>query len=57
MTELRLPNVNDKAPLHVQIEQIRSYLYQLVEQLQISLNDTERLISELSKKENDKNVN
>lgn len=37
--ELRYPHIDKKAPPAVQVEQMRGYLYTLVEQLQMVINN------------------
>lgn len=41
MFDIRLPNINGKTE-HERNEQIKSYLYQLAEQLQFALNSIEQ---------------
>lgn len=37
--ELRYPKIDKNAPLSVQVEQTRTYLYSLVEQLQVVISN------------------
>lgn len=37
--ELRYPHIDKKAPPSVQVEQMRAYLYTLVDQLQVVINN------------------
>ena len=37
--ELRYPHIDKKAPPAVQVEQMRAYLYALVDQLQVVINN------------------